>query len=240
VYKNHKVLAVMGCLNEEGKIGISVGKVPMDVADEVVVTDDGSTDNTASEAGAAGATVIRHERNLGAGAAYRTGLFYGLEHGFDIVVIIAGDNQDVPTEMTRMLDKIIDEGYDYVHGSRWLRGGRRVNHPLSRSILTIVYSWMFSVIAFKWITDGTNGFRAFRTTILTDTRFNLKQEWLNRYELEPYLYFNVLRLGYKCTEVPVTKYYPKERKVGFTKMVPFKGWWSILRPLFLLGLRIKK
>lgn len=240
MYKDHKILAVMGCLNEEGKIGISVRNVPADIVDEVVVTDDGSTDNTAQEAETEGATVIRHERNMGAGAAYRTGFFYGLENGFDIIVEIAGDNQDVPAEMTRMLDKIINEGYDYVHGSRWIRGGKRTNHPLSRSVLTIIYSWMFSILAGRWITDGTNGFRAFKTSILKDPRMNLKQEWLNRYELEPYFYYYVLKLGYKCTEVPVTKYYPKERDIGFTKMAPFKGWWSILRPLFLLGLRIKK
>lgn len=65
------------------------------------------------------------------------------------------------------------------------------------------------------------------------------QEWLDEYELEPYLYYKVIRLGYKAGEVPVTKIYPP-KKLGYTKMRPVVGWWSILRPLFLLGLGIRK
>jgi glycosyltransferase involved in cell wall biosynthesis len=91
MYKGEKILAVMGCLNEEGKIGKSVRKVPMDIVDEVVVIDDGSSDNTAKEAEEEGATVIRHPQNMGAGAAYRTGFFYGLDNGFSIIVELAGD-----------------------------------------------------------------------------------------------------------------------------------------------------
>jgi len=240
MYKGKKVLAVLGCLNEEGKIGNTIRKIPGDIVDQVVMVDDGSTDNTAREAAEAGAKVIRHERNMGAGAAYRTGHLYGRDHGFDILVAIAGDDQDLPEEIPRLLDKIIDEGYDYVHGSRWLPGGKRLNHPLSRSFLTKLYSWIFTVLVGRKITDGTNGFRAFKSSILNDKRINLQQDWLDRYEMEPYLYYQVIKLGYKFTEVPVTKYYPEEKAVGFTKMAPFKGWWSIIRPLFLLTLRIKK
>ncbi len=240
MYKGEKILAVMGCLNEAGKIGNSVRKVPLDIVDEVVVVDDGSTDNTAAEAAEAGATVVRHAVNMGAGAAYRTGFFYGLEHGYSIIVELAGDDQDEPAEVTRFLEKIVDQGYDYVHGSRWMKGGKRVNHPAFRSLFTQVYSWIFSALMFRKITDGTNGYRVFRASILNDPRINLKQDWLNRYELEPYFYYKVLTGGYKVTEVPVTKYYPKIRQLGYTKMVPFKGWWSILRPLFYLRFGLKK
>jgi len=75
--------------------------------------------------------------------------------------------------------------------------------------------------------------------MLLDERINLNQSWLNKYELEPYLLFKSVKLGYKHIEVPVKKMYPKKSE-GYTKMKPFSGWWSILRPVIYLGLGIKK
>lgn len=239
MYKNHRIAVVMPCLNEEGKIGNGVKKVPRDIVDELIVVDDGSSDGTADEARAAGARVISHPNNRGVGAAIRTGFKDALENGYDIIALMAGDDQDVPAEITRLLDRIIDEGYDYVHGSRWRSGGKRINHPVYRLIFTKIYSWIFSMFFLFHATDGTNGFRAFRANILRDPKINLDQEWLDKYELEPYLFVSVVRGAYKVGEAPVTKIY-HEKTVGYTKMIPFKSWWSILRPLVLLRLGIKK
>jgi dolichol-phosphate mannosyltransferase len=76
-------------------------------------------------------------------------------------------------------------------------------------------------------------------SLLDDPRIDLDQPWLNHYELEPYLFLKAIQLGYKVKEVPVTKIYPA-KELGYTKMVPIIGWWSILRPLLLLALRMKK
>lgn len=89
------------------------------------------------------------------------------------------------------------------------------------------------------MTDTTNGFRAVRMSMLDDARINLNQQWLDHYELEPYLLYKAIMLGYKVIEVPVTKIYPP-RSEGYTKMKAITGWWSILRPLVYLGLRIKR
>ena len=89
------------------------------------------------------------------------------------------------------------------------------------------------------MTDTTNGFRAARTKLLADQNLNLDQPWLDEYELEVYLLYKATKLGYRVVEVPVTKRYPP-KELGQTKMKPITGWWSILRPLFLLGLRLKK
>ena len=84
-----------------------------------------------------------------------------------------------------------------------------------------------------------NGFRAFRARLLEDRRIDLDQAWLDEYELEPYLYWKVIRLGYRTAEVAVTKIYPP-KSLGYTKMAPVTGWWSILRPVILLGLGLRK
>ncbi|HEY7348297.1 MAG TPA: glycosyltransferase family 2 protein [Ktedonobacterales bacterium] len=232
-----RVLLVLPALNEAGKIGATISKTPAGVVHTILVVDDCSTDGTGAEAAALGAVVIRHAQNMGVGAAIRTGIYYARDHGYDVVVVAASDDQDIPAEIPRLLEPIEQGRAEFVQGSRYLRGGRRVHHPLSRTFMTWGYSALFTLIAFRRVTDGTNGFRAF----LTDTAlsFPLGQEWLNRYELEPYLYFRCLQKGV-AVEVPATKVYPLDRKIGYTKMRPFRDWWRIFRPLLLVRLGIRR
>ena len=89
------------------------------------------------------------------------------------------------------------------------------------------------------MSDTTNGFRAIRTSILNDSRIQLNQAWLDKYELEIYLMFMAIKYKYRVTETPVHKVYP-ERKRGFTKMRPFIDWWKMLKPIFVLGLGLRK
>jgi len=238
-YRGYSLLVIMPCWNEEGKVGPGIRSVPRDLVDCVCVVNNGSTDKTAIEAEEAGALVISHPVNLGAGGGIRTGLEYGRINNYDLLAVLAGDNQDDPNDLFRAVDKLIDEELDYIQGSRWLADGKRENMTFSRTILTWVYSLLFRLLFRKKITDATNGFRVFRKEVLDNPELNLWQDWLLQYELEPYLLIQTCRAGYKVSEVPVTKRYHHLMKDN-TKMVPFKSWWSILRPLFLLSLRLKK
>jgi dolichol-phosphate mannosyltransferase len=237
-YRGMTILVTMPCWNEEGKAGVGAKAVPRDLVDVVCVVDNGSIDRTADEAKEAGALVISHPNNLGAGGGIRTGLEYGRRNGYDLLAVLAGDNQDDPNDLYKAVDKLIDEELDYVQGSRWLKEGKRENMTVSRTILTWVYSLLFRLLFKKRITDATNGFRVFRKEVLENPKLNLWQDWLLQYEMEPYLLIQTCRSGYKVGEVPVTKRYHDDMNDN-TKMVPFKSWWSILRPLFLLSLRIK-
>jgi hypothetical protein len=98
---------------------------------------------------------------------------------------------------------------------------------------------IFSIAAGKRVTESTNGFRAFRTALLRDPRIDWKQDWLDRYELEPYLMLKAIVLGYRHVEVAVTKIYPLHT-LGYTKMRPFIDWWSIIRPVVYVGLGWKQ
>jgi len=238
-YRGLAIVAVMASWNESGKVGPGVAAVPRDVVDTDCVVDNGSVDGTAEEAAAAGAVVIRHPRNLGAGGGYRTGYVYGRRKGFDLIVELAGDNQDDPADIPRVVDRLLDGGLDYVHGSRWMEGGERVNMTRSRSPLTRIYSRLFRTLFGFPATDATNGFRAFRPMLLDDPRIDLWQEWLIQYELEPYLLIQAVRLGYRVGEAPVRKIYHQEMRAN-TKMVPLKSWYSILRPLFLVRLGLRR
>jgi dolichol-phosphate mannosyltransferase len=109
--------------------------------------------------------------------------------------------------------------------------------PRYRRIATHLHPLLFSLVARRRVTESTNGFRAIHRRVLEDPRLRLDAPWLDRYELEPYLYLRAIRLGYRTREVPVAKVYPP-RALGQTKMRPVVDWWSILRPLVYAGLGI--
>ena len=205
-----------------------------------MVVSDASDDGSDDEARKAGATVLRHDRVMGVGAAIRTGIDYALKKGADVVVVMAGNDKDAPEEIPLLLDPIADDRADFVQGSRFLKPGASFGAmPFYRRIATRVHPLLFSLAARHWVTESTNGFRAVHRRVLADPRLDLSPTWLDAYELEPFLYLRVIQLGYRTAEVPVTKVYPA-RHLGQTKMRPITGWWSILRPLVYAGLRLRR
>jgi dolichol-phosphate mannosyltransferase len=233
-----RVAVVIPAWNETGKIGEVVRKVPRRWAGKVIVVDDCSSDDTAGEARTAGAeVVIRHERNLGVGAAIRTGLTEARRLGIEFVAILSGDDQHEPEELPRILVPLFAGEADLVQGSRWLPGGASPGIPPERRWLTRLYPMLFRIASGHRLTDGTNGMRAFRLALLDDPLLQLSQPWLDRYELEPYLLFQVFRAGYRIREVPVTVRYHAR---GTTKMRLIRDGWRILRPLLFLRLGMRQ
>lgn len=240
MYRGLKVIAIAPVLDEEVKIREVVRRVPRDVVDEVLVVDDGSTDRSADVAREEGARVVSMGRVAGVGAALRRGYEEAVAGGFDVAVVMAGNNKDSPEEIPILLDPIVDGSADFVQGSRFLKADADFGPmPAYRRVATRIHPVLFSIISGRKVSESTNGFRAIRCSVFGDDRLDLDQRWLDEYELEPYLYYRVIRMGYATTEVPVTKIYPP-KALGQTKMAPLSGWWSMLRPLVYLGLRIKK
>ena len=234
------MVAMAPVLDEEAKIGEVVRRAMASVADEVVVIDDGSTDRSAAVAAGLGASVLPMGRTVGVGAALRAGYAYAGERGYDVAVVMAGNNKDCPEEFPLLPDPIAEGRADLVQGSRYLRAGADYGAmPFYRKLATRAHPRLFSLVARRRVTDSTNGFRAVRTSVLADPRLRLDQPWLDGYELEPYLYLQVIRLGYATAEAPVTKRYPP-KQLGQTKMKPVVDWWNILRPLVYVGLGIRK
>jgi dolichol-phosphate mannosyltransferase len=240
VYKGKKLIAIIPAYNEEAKIGRVVERIDARLVDEILVIDDGSTDRTADVARREGATVISTGKLTGVGSAIRRGMQYGRDACFDIGIVLAGNNKDEPKEITRLLDPICDDAADFVMGSRYLPGGSSGGDmPLYRKLATRLHPWLMSAFTGKRLTETTNGFRAFRLSLLDDKRLRLNQKWLDTYGLEVYFLWKVVKLGYNHVEVPCTKTYPA-KKLGMTKMRPVIDWWSILRPIFLLGFGLRR
>src|SRR5438034_99467 len=236
MYRGLSVIAIVPVFNEAVKIGEVVARMPREIVDEVLVVDDGSTYDSAEVARSFGAQVILMGATLGVGAALRTGYEYAVQHGYDVTVTVAGNNKDAPEEIPLLLEPIGENRADCVQGSRFLKRGASFGAmPAYRQIATRFHPLLFSLVARRWVTESTNGFRAVRTRVLADTRIDLSQAWLRQYELEPYLYLRIIQLGYRTAEIPATKIYPPKH-LGQTKMKPITDWWSILRPLVYVGL----
>lgn len=238
MFDGKRIICIAPCYNELHKIDKVVSRMDRSTVDEILVVDDGSTDNSPETARAKGATILSLKKPSGVGVAIRKGIEYSIAHKYDIIVIIAGNNKDDPKEIVKLVKPITREGYDFVQGSRFKKGGQYGKMPFYRLLATKIHPIIFSIISGKYITESTNGFRAFRTSLFINKNINIWQKWLNKYELEPYLYYKVIKLGYRTKEVPVTKIYPP-KELGYTKMKPLTGWWSIFRPLFLLFFKLR-
>src|SRR5262252_9078663 len=234
-----RVLAATFAYNEGDKIRRTLARHPAERSYDLLVHDDGSTDGALDRIDSR-IVVLRSATNHGIGASMKRVFQYALDHEYDVLVIHAGNDKDDPLEIPRLLAPIERGDADFVQGSRFLGGGGFGNMPSYRVVGTrLVHPLIFSIAARKRVTESTNGFRAFRTALLRDPRIDWRQDWLDKYELEPYLMLKAIRLGYRHVEVAVTKIYPP-RALGYTKMRPFVDWWSIVRPVVYLGLGLKR
>jgi dolichol-phosphate mannosyltransferase len=235
-----RVLCVAPAWNEGERIARVVNAVPWDYVETMVVVDDGSADETADFAERAGATVIRAAGNRGVGAAIRSGIDFAIEHGYEIVVVVSGGGKTPPEQIPRLLEPILRGDAEFAQGSRYLRGGQFLRMPFRRRLGTRGYTFLFSLFCGHRVSDASSGFRAIKVSLFEDKRINLWQDWLDRYELEPYLLFKALRLRHRVVEVPVTIEYPETDGIAYTKMRAITDWWKIFRPILFLALGFKR
>ena len=235
-----RVLVVLFAFNEGQKLHMALERFPQQRFYDLMVMDDGSTDASTTELGAQQDIILlRHPARQGIGSAMQTVFKYAISQDYDVVVPMAGNNKDNPLEIPRLIEKL-QEGFDFVQGSRYLPGGSYGNMPAYRRVATQwLHPLFFSLLVRHRITDSTNGFRAVRVSLLKALRTQWEQNWLKQYELEPFLFYQAFRRGYTVTEVPVSKIYPPKH-LGYTKMKPLIGWWSILKPLILVFFRMRR
>ena len=126
----------------------------------------------------------------------------------------------------------MDAGYDFIQGSRFIKGGQAIRTPFVRWIsVRLIHAPIISLTAKHWFTDTTNAYRAYSRKYLTDIRVQPLRDIFMTYELLAYLSVRATQIGMKACEIPVTRAYPKSGKTP-TKISFFKGNSELLRILF--------
>jgi len=188
-------LVIIPAFNEEKTIASIIQKTKRH-ADQIVVIDDHSSDDTGKIARTYGATVIRHSKNKGVGAAMKTGITYAKKLKPNIVITIDADGQHMPEDIPSLIGPIIEGRADFVLGSRFL-AKEPTNMVLQKKIGNKFLSLIVSLLAGVRLTDTQTGFRAFNKKALLS--LNLVSDFTYTQEMILVLCHN----GFRCVEVPV-------------------------------------
>ena len=173
---NGAIALVIPAYNEAGHITQVLASLPADVSElplRPIVVDDGSADDTAELARAAGAAAVHLPLNRGQGAALRTGYRLALATGARLVVTMDADGQHRPAELPQLVQPILDGDADVVNGSRVL-GAADPAHA-ARALGIKIFAALLSLLTARRITDPACGYRAVRTEALRDLEFRQDQ-----------------------------------------------------------------
>lgn len=161
-----KILVLIPAYNEDARIEEVIRKVRVVVpAYDILVVNDGSSDDTAKTAAIAGAKVVSHLFNMGYGVAIQTGYKYAHAKNYDFLVQIDGDGQHDPSYIPRLLEPVIAGKTDFALGSRFLEV-QSYDPSLSRRIGMAFFRKLVSFITRKQITDSTSGYQAFNSEVI--------------------------------------------------------------------------
>lgn len=194
-----KTLVIIPALNEADSIAYVIGLIREHAPwADVVVVNDGSTDETGRIAEALGAVVLHVPYNVGIGSAVQTGLIYAARNGYEVAVQNDGDGQHNPAEIPLLVRALLDTGADLMIGSRYIEDRGYVT-PWKRRIGIRILAWIISLITGRRFTDPTSGFRASnRRTIELCAR-------VYPYDYpEPEAIPLLHRAGLRVCEIPVT------------------------------------
>ena len=224
-------------INENGRIQKELKRAKKHGIPEltdIILCDGGSTDGSTEEnlLRSLGVNTLLVKEDAGKqGAQLRMGLWWALQRGYRGVLTGDGNNKDSIEDIPRFLEKL-EQGYDFVQGSRFIRGGHAVRTPLVRHIsVVLLHAPVISLTAHRRFTDTTNAFRAYSRSYLTHPQVQPFREIFMGYELLAYLSVRASQLGMRTCEVPVTRAYPKGQKTP-TKISFFKGNADLLKILF--------
>lgn len=204
---------------------------------DIVICDGGSKDGSTESAilKAYGVNTLLVKNDIGKqGAQLRMGFWWALERGYEGIITIDGNNKDSIESVPLFISKL-EDGYDFVQGSRFLPGGVAENTPLIRHIaVKLIHAPVISFVAKHKFTDSTSAFRAHSKKYLLHPEVAPFRDVFMSYELLAYLSVKASQLKLNVCEVPVERRYPKHEKAP-TKISFFRGNMTLLQILWCLS-----
>jgi len=184
--------AIAGLVNQVIKLGL-----------EVIIIDDGSTDDTVKIAAACGAKVLANQRNMGKGASLIKGYNFVLQQGFDAVISMDGDGQHSPDDLLAFIQKARNSQSALIVGNRMemIKG-----MPGLRLITNFLMSKFISLIVKQYIPDTQCGFRLVKKELLA--RMDLST---SKYETESEVLIKAAHLGFKIESIPIKTIYSGQK-----------------------------
>lgn len=203
---------------------------------DIIIVDGGSTDGSMNREAlrSLGVRTLLIKNDEGKlGAQLRMGFAYALKEQYQGIITIDGNGKD-GVEAIYDFISVLDRGYDFIQGSRFIRGGKALNTPRLRYFaIKFIHAPIVSLLGHFRYTDTTNGFRGHSRRFLLDPRLQPFRRVFQTYELLAYFSVKAPRLGLRVTEIPVTRVYPAQGKIP-TKLSYVRGNLLILKILFKL------
>lgn len=201
---------------------------------DIVICDGGSTDGSTDEFKIRKLkvnTLLIKDDEGKQGAQLRMGFDWALKRGYKGIITVDGNNKDSIEDVPLFIEKL-EEGYDFIQGSRFVDGGLAVRTPFSRWLaVKFLHAPIISLTAHQKFTDTTNAYRAYSRSYLEDERVAPLRDVFMTYELLAYLSVRATQLGYKACEIPVKRVYPKAGKTP-TKISAVRGNYELFSILF--------
>lgn len=202
-------LVIIPTYNEKENIATIIQAVfALAVPFHVLIVDDGSPDGTAKIVKEMqlqfpeSLHLIERQGKLGLGTAYIRGFKYGIEKKYDYICEMDADFSHPPEKLISLRAALIDQQKDVAVGSRYIKGGKCVNWPWDRLILSYGASWYVKLITWMNVNDPTAGFVCYRREVLE--RLDLDKIRFIGYAFQIEMKYAARSLGYKIVEVPIT------------------------------------
>ena len=211
---NRKVIIVLPAYNAGRTLERTVADIPPGVADEVILVDDASDDDTLEVARRLGIPAIRHPSNLGYGANQKTCYAEALRRGADVVVMLHPDYQYDPKVIPELLEPILAGRADAAFGSRMMKGGAlEGGMPLWKHNANILLTALENVVLSTYLTEYHSGFRSYTAKLLRSIRFDLNS---NGFYFDTEIIVQALMKGFRIEEVPIrTRYFDEASSISF-------------------------
>lgn len=232
--RRHEVALVIPVINEGERIRAQLrGIQALAPAVDVIIADGGSQDGSLDRTFLAQVGVNTLLTKTGPGrlsAQLRMAYAYACGRRYAGIITMDGNNKDGPEAIPRFI-AALEAGHALVQGSRYIPGGRAENTPRDRWFAgRCIHAPLVSLATGQRFTDTTNGFRAYATAALLDPRVAPFRDVFDRYNLLFYLSVRLPRLGYRATEVPVSRCYPRNSRTP-TKIAGMRGRAQIMAEL---------